>query len=1067
MRCPQTPNKSLAWGILVAACVAASGTLHAQEAPAVDFSRDVRPILSNHCFKCHGPDAAERQGGLRLDVRDEALAAADSGQHAIVPGDPSKSELVERITSADADLRMPPASEKKPLTAAQQDILKRWIAAGAPYAAHWAFDAPTKPAIPDVPEPNRALGPIDRFLLARLAREGLALSQPAEKAALIRRVSLDLVGFPPTIAEFETFLADDRPDAYERLVDRMLASPLYGERMAVDWLDASRFADTHGYHIDSGRDMTRWREYVIDSFNENVPYNRFIVEQLAGDLLPATGDPERDIRQKVASGFNRNHMINFEGGAIPEEYLNAYIVDRVNTTGTVFLGLTVACCQCHDHKFDPLTQREYYQLYAFFNNVPENGLDGRKGNAAPLIRVPSPSEQRELDELTASIGDLESRLAALSADLADEQAAWDKMSVANAEQRWSPVVVHEATAAGGGKLTQEKDASLVVSGANPAKERYELTLSAGLEAITALRLEVLPDIQLNGSGPGRSVNGNIVLTNVRLKRVAEAAGEGQSFPWLTASADFSQADFDVSLAIDDDGDTGWAIHPQVGKPHAAVFELREKLTGAKEARLRLVLEFQSKFSQHQPGRFRVSVTSAADPHGGSSLPEAVAAALAVPAGERTAAQRDELAKYFREKVSPAGKLLVAELAAAKMRRETLEAQIPTSMVMQELPQPRETFLLERGAYDKRAEKVSAALPAFLPPLPEGAPANRLGLAEWLVAPEHPLTARVTVNRYWQLFFGTGLVKTAEDFGTQGELPSHPDLLDYLAVEFQKSRKSNVERQTSDEATFDLRLSTFDNSSWDVKHLVRRITTSAAYRQSSAVAQELAERDPENRLLARGPRFRLQAEFIRDQALWVSGLYDGRLGGKSVSPYQPAGLWEELMSRADGENWSAQKYEQDHGADLYRRTMYTFWKRTCPPPTLATLDAPDRETCTVRRSRTNTPLQALVLMNDPTYVEASRKFAERILREGGSTNDERFSFAFRTVLSREPSAAELAALGRLFARQQAHYESNPDAAKALLTIGESPADATMNPAELATWTMVASAILNTDEALTKG
>jgi hypothetical protein len=1046
MNWQSTPSKSLLLGLFAAVyMVVPRGALQAEDAPAVDFSRDVRPILSNHCFKCHGPDAAERQGGLRLDLREAALAAAESGEHAIVPGEPAKSELIERITSADADLRMPPASEKKPLSAAQQDILKRWIAAGAPYAAHWAFDAPTKPALPDVPQPSQALGAIDRFLLARLAREGLAPSQPANKAALIRRASLDLVGFPPTLADVEAFLADERPDAYERLVDRLMASPLYGERMAVDWLDASRFADTHGYHIDSGRDMTRWREYVIDSFNDNVPYNQFIVEQLAGDLLPETGDPQRDIRQKVASGFNRNHMINFEGGAIPEEYLNAYIIDRVNTTGTVFLGLTVACSQCHDHKFDPLTQREFYQLYAFFNNVPENGLDGRKGNATPLIRVPSPGEQRELDELSASIRKLEGRLASLSAELADEQAAWERTSTAKMEERWTPVKIHEAIAAGGGKVALEEDKSLVVSGANPAQERYELSFSASVDALTALRLELLSDSKLNGGGPGRSVNGNVVLTNVRLDRAAEEGGAVQTLPWLTASADFSQADFDVSLAIDDDASSGWAIHPEVGKPHAAVFELREKLTAAKDAKLRLVLDFQSKFGQHQPARFRISATNAPDPHGGSSLPEAVAAALAVPAEKRTDAQRSELAKYFREKVSPAGKLLVAELAAARMRRETFEAQIPTSMVMQELPQPRDTFLLERGAYDKRGEKVSAALPAFLPPLAAGAPANRLGLAQWLIAPEHPLTARVTVNRYWQMFFGTGLVKTAEDFGTQGELPSHPDLLDFLAVEFRAS----------------------GDTPWDVKRLVRRITASAAYRQSSAVAQELAERDPENRLLARGPRFRLQAEFIRDQALWVSGLYDGRIGGKSVSPYQPAGLWEELMSRADGENWSAQKYVQDHGADLYRRTMYTFWKRTCPPPTLAALDAPDRETCTVRRSRTNTPLQALVLMNDPTYVEASRKFAERILREGGQADDERLAYAFRTVLAREPSAAELAALGRLLARQQAHYEANPEAAKSLLTIGESPASAAMNPAELAAWTMVASAILNTDEALTKG
>ncbi len=844
---------------------------HAAE-PPIDFGRQIRPILANNCLKCHGPDAAERQAGLRLDVRDSAVAAAESGEIAIVPGQAEHSELVKRVTTTDAELRMPPAETKKSLTEDEVGLLRRWVAEGAKYQSHWAFVAPIRPAIPDTDNASWPRGVLDRFVLSRLEREGVAPSAESTRQTLIRRLSLDLAGFPPALAEIDAFVADNRPDAYERLVDRLMASPHYGERMALDWLDAARFADTHGYHIDAGRDMTRWREYVIDAYNRNTPYDQFTVEQLAGDLLPETGDAARDLRQKLASGFNRNHMINFEGGAIPEEYLNAYIVDRVNTTGTVFLGLTVACTQCHDHKYDPITQREFYQLYAFFNNVPEQGLDGRKGNAAPLVRVPSHEQRASMAEVASAIQRLEAQIA--------------------------------------------------------------------------------------------------------------AAGD---------AADTAQAEWEKSLA---DGNA-------------------------------------------------------------ASLPEDVAAAAKVPREDRNAELQGVIRKHYRQQVSPEMRKLKAEMAALTMRRDALDAQIPTSMVMQESPRPRETFLLLRGAYDKQGDKVEAAVPSFLPPLPDGAPANRLGLAQWLVDDRHPLTARVTVNRYWQLLFGTGLVKTAEDFGTQGELPSHPELLDWLAVEFQKGPKSKVQGPRSDDAA------------WDVKRLVRRLVSSSAYRQSSSVTPALAAKDPENRLLARGPRFRLPAEFIRDQALAVSGLYDGRIGGRSVSPYQPPGLWEELMSRADGDNWTAQKYAQDHGADLYRRTMYTFWKRTCPPPSLATLDAPDRETCTVRRSRTNTPLQALVLMNDPTYVEAARKFAERILREGGESTSQRLVFAFRSVTSRQPSPAELAVLTRVFERQRASFKAQPEEAQRLLITGESPADASIDPAELAAWTMVASAILNTDEAVTKG
>jgi len=801
--------------MLILGLVAALALSVGAAEPPLDYNRQIRPLLSNHCFKCHGPDAGQRKGGFRLDVRESAVAAAESGEKPVVPGDSAKSELIRRINAADAAERMPPADENKPLTEADKLLLARWIAEGAKYQTHWSFAAPQRPTLPVVKNPIWPRNELDTFILARLEREQLVPSAAADKPTLIRRLTLDLLGLPPTLAEIDAFLADERPDAYERLLDRLLASPRFGERMAVDWLDAARFADTHGYHIDAGRDMSRWREYVIESFNRNTPYDQFTVEQIAGDLLPETGDRERDLRQKLASGFNRNHMINFEGGAIPQEYLTAYIVDRVNTTGTVFLGLTVGCTQCHDHKYDPITQREFYQLYAFFNNLPESGLDGRKGNAVPLLSIPTSQQQAALDALAAEI---------------------------------------------------------------------------------------------------KAVEG----------RIAEAEG-----------------------------------------------------------------------SKEPP-------------------PDAEAI-----------------------------KRLKDELAALRKRQTAAQAAVSNSMIMQEMPQPRDTFVLVRGAYDKPGEKVAADVPAFLPPLPKEATHDRLALANWLVSPEQPLTARATVNRYWQLFFGTGLVRTAEDLGSQGEQPTHPELLDWLAVEFRGS------------------------GGWEVKQLVRLIASSAAYRQSSHITPALRSKDPENRLLARGPRYRLQAEFIRDQALFHSGLLDGHLGGRSVSPYQPAGLWEELMSRADGDNWTAQKYKQDHGVDLYRRTMYTFWKRTCPPPTLATLDAPDRETCTVRRSRTNTPLQALVLLNDPTYVEASRKFAERILAGGGKSLDQRLEFAFRSVLARQPTTVELTILRGVYDRQLARFRELPDAAKALLAVGESPADPSLDPAELAAWAMVASAILNTDEAVTKG
>lgn len=786
-------------------------------ADKISFDRDVRPILSNHCWKCHGPDAKERKAGLRLDQLDSVTKPAESGKTAVVPNKPADSELVRRILSSDSDEQMPPASENKPLSAGQKDVLKRWIEQGATFEQHWSFRPVTRPAIPDVKsaienQRSKIQNPIDRFIFARLEAEGLSPSPEADRETLIRRVTLDLIGLPPTIAEIDEFLNDRDANAYEKVVDRLLKSPHYGERMALDWLDASRFADTNGYHIDNGRDMTRWRKWVIDAFNRNLSFDQFTIQQLAGDLLPEPTEPATAFEQKLASGFHRNHMINFEGGAFPKEYHNAYIVDRVNTTATVWLGLTVACSQCHDHKYDPLTQREFYQLYAFFHNVPENGLDGRKGNAEPLLKFPTEDQQKQL------------------AELAD----------------------------------------------------------------------------------------NVIKVDARLKTA-----------------------------------------------------------------------------------------------------------------------KDEEAKTLK-----------ADLDRLRKAQTDLEQLIPTSMVMRELEQPRETFVLVRGQYDKPGDKVEADVPAVFPRLPEGAPRNRLGLARWLTHPSHPLTARVTVNRYWQSYFGTGLVKTSEDFGSQGEPPSHPELLDWLAAEFMTNESTTA-------------------TAWDVKQLQRLIVTSASYRQSSRATPALIARDPENRLLARGPRHRLSAEGIRDLALSVSGLLQHKIGGPSVSPYQPAGLWEELMARADGKNWTAQEYSQSHGADLYRRTMYTFWKRTCPPAQLATFDAPDRETCTVRRARTNTPLQALVLMNDPTYVEASRKLAERILLEGGATTEERITFAFRLTTARKPTPRELLVLRRVFEQQHARFATDPIAATKLLSVGEFPRNEQLAVHELAAWAAVASVILNLDEAVTKG
>lgn len=1005
----------------------------------VEFNRHIRPILSDNCFSCHGPDQKSRKAKLRLDTQEGAIQDRD-GIRAVVPGDLNESELIARITTDDPDDVMPPKKSERHLTPGQITLLKRWVEQGAKWEAHWSFLPAARPALPSVSNEAWVRNEVDRFILARLDDEKLLPSPEADRPTLIRRVSFDLTGLPPTPAEVDAFLADESPEAYEKVVDRLLSSPRYGERMALHWLDLARYADTHGYHLDSGRDMWLWRDWVINAFNANQPYDHFTIEQLAGDLLPhATSE------QKLATGFNRNSMINFEGGAIAEEYLTQYIIDRVATTSTTYLGLTMACAQCHDHKFDPVSQKEFYQFYSFFNAVPEKGLDGSQGNAVPFMKFPKAAQQAKLDGLHAQITAAEESLAALLPQADRDYAEWEKTNAAQLAVAWTVVEPLNAQSRGGSTLTKQDDGSLLAGGINPERDVYEFTARTDQTGITAFRLEALRDASLPDGGPGRHGTRNFVLTNCEVEAVAiEKGAEPVKVTFSTAKADFEQKEFGVEKAIDNDPHTGWAVD---GGPkdttRRAWFYCAEPIGFPGGTELRFRLSFNSQFGAHSIGRPRVAISSNAilareEP----APPPAIADSLASEPAQRSDAQKEAVQKWYRENVSIV--LREANATLVKLRDELAAEQklIPTSMVMEEMNPPRDTFVLIRGQYNQPGEKVDRAVPASLPPLPPGAPPNRLGLAQWLVDPGHPLMARVTVNRFWKMVMGTGLVKTAGDFGSQGEWPSHPELLDWLATEF-------------------------SGRGWDVKATMRLLVTSATYRQLSRVTSELLERDPQNRLYARGPRFRLGGEEVRDNALFVSGLMTPTIGGPSVRPYQPPGLWEELSSRADSSNWSAQKFVQSHGEDLYRRSIYTFWKRTSPPPSLATFDAPDRETCTVSRDRTNTPLQALVLMNDPTFVEASRLLAERMMTQGGATPGERIAFAFRLATARSPTAAEQKVLSELFHKQLARFSGKPEAPPALLSVGEWKRNEQLPAAELAAWTAVANMILNLDETVTRG
>ncbi len=1092
---------------------------------ALDFDRDVRPIISESCFKCHGFDVNQRQAGLRLDNEDGSRAKLATGDVAIVPGKLDRSAMWLRVSTT-SPLQMPPAASGKKLTAAQIATLKAWILEGGKYAKHWAFVAAKRPIVPAIAEShsysssysysavkgqkpstsaststNRwtstatstILGwprnPIDNFILARLLKEGLRPSPEADKRTLIRRVTMDLTGLPPTPSEVSAYLADKRPDAYERVVDRLLANPHYGERMALPWLDLARYADTHGYHIDSQREMWRWREWVIEAYNKNMPYNEFVTEQIAGDLLP---NPTLD--QKIATGFNRNHTINFEGGAIPEEYAAAYIEDRIDTTATAFLGLTLRCAQCHDHKYDPFTSKDYYRLFAYFNNVPENGLDGQAGNAAPFIKSPTPEQQVQLDETSRKLAEQEKLVQRRVAEEAPAVAEWSKTALASLEK--SPALVTGLAAyypldeASGERVRNavgNKNAKAVQG--KPAWVAGKVAGALSFDGNTYCELgDAFGFDWKDKASYGAWVYPTSGDSLTVVSRMDEAAGirgwdifiqGGKVFAHLIHKWEDNAIRISSKAAIEmnkwshvfvtyDGSGKAKGLHIYINGKPAEVEITHDKLSDSIRTDKPLVIGRRNPSAPFKGMIDEVRLynreLSAIEVEQLTGI-EPLRAILLTAEDKRTPEQKETLAKYYLQNNDEGYRKLAAGAADWKKKYADLDASIPTTMVMQEMPKPRDTFMLVRGQYDKKGDKVPGpATPAVFEAPPKGAPANRLGLAEWMVDPQNPLVSRVAVNRYWMTLFGQGLVRTPENFGTQGERPTHPELLDWLACEFMKPSVEVWRCGSMDGSSLPPHPHTSTlPQPWDIKRMVRMMVTSATYRQSSAVSKQILEKDPENRLWAHAQRVRIPAEFVRDQALAVSGLLVPKLGGPSVKPYHPAGLWEEM---AFGGGFSAQSYVQDHGDKLYRRSMYTFWKRTVPPPSLQTFDAPEREFCIVRRSVTNTPLQALVTMNDPTYMEAARKLAERILTEPPAGQRERVQFAYQLVLSRAATEPEMNVVLQILNRNLDRYRADKDGAMKILSVGESPRNPKLNVGELAAWTTVASMILNTDEALTR-
>ena len=1016
------------------------GLLAAVPANATSFASDILPLLSDRCFSCHGPDAAQRQAGLRLDQRRAVLLPAESGQVPIKPGDPGGSELLRRVESREPAKRMPPSHlGHDPLEPKAIEALRDWIREGAEYDAHWAFSPPKRPSPPALKDGQWPRNPVDAFVLRRLDSEGLSHSPASGPANWLRRMTLDLNGLPPALADTRAFIeqvARRGEPAYENAVDRALASPRYGERMAVDWLDVARYADTHGFNNDSERSMWPWRDWVIGAFNRNLSYDRFIVEQLAGDLLR---HPSLD--QRIATGFNRNHVINSEGGIIEEEYRVEYVADRVRTLGMAWLGLTIECARCHDHKYDPISQRDYYRLFALFNNQPELGEAGRVANAVPMIAAPTMSQRQAIESQRHLVARLELEEARTEESWNPTASALKRVKVPS----FPPGATFQYDCAdsdrsgifglscGGLEIEPPSLVELDTSGA--------FTLALWLRAEAEVEdaplfsaIDYAPDAASAIHGAGIQLRRVSQEIELRLSHrypsysiTVRSAGAGlKPGQWRHVTALYDGSDGKDSMRAK----ASW-VRLFVDGREVRTEILHDDLQSAAKFQtpFRIGLENGRKATRFDGRIDEIAIWSKV--LNGREIERAFTAA-ALPWALTHPVSGLERAWLYRN-LNPS-----SEAEAARRRLFALERNVPTTMVMRELAEPRPARILVRGRYDQPGEPVKPGVPeSLLGPWPAGAPANRLGLALWLTRSDHPTSARVVVNRFWQQVFGVGLVKTSEDLGVRGDAPSHPDLLDWLAIEFV-------------------------DSGWDVKRLMKTIVLSAAYRQASDITPELLAVDPENRLLARGSRFRLPAEAIRDLALEASGLLSYRVGGPSARPYQPEGLYEGIVV---GEAFPGTTWKQGTGEELYRRSVYTFWKRTVPHPAMTAFDAPDREICTARRSSTNTPIQALTLMNAPTFTDAARHLAAHALRHAGERPGARTALLFELATGRRPKPEELQVLLDSLAHIRMSYRDDPTAARdtAAAAVG---ADA--DPAaEVAAYTALASLILNLDEVITKG
>jgi hypothetical protein len=1041
----------------VAALLVAAGVC--RSAGPVEFDRDIRPLLAEHCFACHGSDAAARKAKLRLDQRDAALKKG-----AIVPGKPDESGLVQRVFSDDPKELMPPPKSNKKLTADQKDRLRRWVAAGAPYQAHWSLIAPARPKPPEVKYKAWVRNPVDAFVLEKLEHAGLRPAPEADRRTLARRLSLDLTGLPPSPAEVQAFVDDKAPDAYERYVDRLLASPRWGEHRGRYWLDAARYADTHGIHFDNYREIWSYRDWVIAAFNKNEPFDRFTTEQLAGDLLP-----NATLEQRIASGFNRCNITTNEGGAISEEYLVLYTRDRTETTSQVWLGMTAGCAVCHDHKFDPLSQKEFYSMAAFFNNTTQNAMDGNIKDTPPVLVVPKAEDRARWEALAKEVPearrkqDERRQLARAEFDkwLARQNEKPEASAVpAEGLQLFAPL----SESAGPAKLTVNgKERTADLPGDAGRRSGYVAEKALKIQPGTCIEVADAGDFDKDQSfsfgawvflprkdttgaifarmddehdyrGWDLWVQGNQVGTHVINHWPQDALKVVSRDPLPAGRWNHVLVTYDGSAKA-----SGVRIYVNGVAQRKSVEADSLKQTTRTTVPLKLG-------QRHASGRVNGVEIQDLRIYGRALPPAEVrrlsrgartAYLVSKPAAQRTPAETNELFDdWLPERDEPFRK---ASERVADLEREqkSIRARGTAAHVMQEKGEAAMAYVLYRGDYDKRRDAVKPDTPHALPPMPAGLPRNRLGFAQWLLRPEHPLTARVTVNRFWQELFGTGIVRTAGDFGVTGEPPSHPELLDWLAVEFRES-------------------------GWDVKKFFKLLVTSAAYRQAALTTPEKLEKDPFDRLLSRGPRFRMDAEMVRDYALSASGLLSPKIGGPSVRPYQPDGVWEAVaMIGSD-----TRDYRRDKGESLYRRSMYTLWKRAAPPASMDILNAPSREVCTVRRERTDTPLQALVTLNDPQFVEAARVLAERTLREGGTTIESRLDFVAERLLARPFRPEEVKLVRASLDDLVAHYQNHTDDADKLTSVGDSKADAALDMPTLAAWTMLANQLLNLDEVLNK-